>query len=81
MMNAFDERKPRMVEGGLWGMMSRGQAPVKRRMQPAGWRPAAVYGSDRGRQKFVHDSVAAWNKGMNLERFVIRSIGAEKAVA
>jgi catalase-peroxidase len=30
---------------------------------------AEVYASDDGRQKFVHDFVAAWNKVMNLDRF------------
>jgi len=30
---------------------------------------AEVYGSDDGRQKFVQDFVAAWDKVMNLDRF------------
>ena len=30
---------------------------------------AEVYGCDDGKQKFVHDFVAAWNKVMNLDRF------------
>ena len=30
---------------------------------------AEVYGSDDGRDKFVNDFVAAWNKVMNLDRF------------
>jgi catalase-peroxidase len=30
---------------------------------------AEVYGSDDGKDKFVHDFVAAWNKVMNLDRF------------
>ena len=30
---------------------------------------AEVYGSDDGKEKFVHDFVAAWNKVMNLDRF------------
>ena len=30
---------------------------------------AEVYGSSDGREKFVHDFVAAWNKVMNLDRF------------
>jgi catalase-peroxidase len=30
---------------------------------------AEVYASEDGRQKFVHDFVAAWNKVMNLDRF------------
>jgi catalase-peroxidase len=30
---------------------------------------AEVYASNDGRQKFVHDFVAAWNKVMNLDRF------------
>ncbi len=30
---------------------------------------AEVYGSDDGRQQFVEDFVAAWNKVMNLDRF------------
>ncbi len=28
-----------------------------------------VYGSDDGREKFLNDFVAAWNKVMNLDRF------------
>ena len=28
-----------------------------------------VYGSADGRQKFLHDFVAAWDKVMNLDRF------------
>src|SRR3954466_4625861 len=42
---------------------------------------AEVYASDDGREKFVHDFAAAWNKVMNLDRFDVRSISAEKAVA
>jgi len=30
---------------------------------------AEVYGCEDGREKFVHDFVAAWNKVMNLDRF------------
>ena len=30
---------------------------------------AEVYASDDGKEKFVHDFVAAWNKVMNLDRF------------
>jgi catalase-peroxidase len=30
---------------------------------------AEVYACDDGREKFVHDFVAAWNKVMNLDRF------------
>ncbi|MFW5927190.1 MAG: hypothetical protein ACOCSR_03985, partial [Wenzhouxiangella sp.] len=30
---------------------------------------AEVYGSEDGREKFVHDFVAAWDKVMNLDRF------------
>ncbi|RWZ88558.1 MAG: catalase/peroxidase HPI [Hydrotalea sp. AMD] len=30
---------------------------------------AEVYGCDDGKEKFVHDFVAAWNKVMNLDRF------------
>jgi catalase-peroxidase len=42
---------------------------------------AEVYAADDGREKFVRDFVAAWNKVMNLDRFDVRSISAEKAVA
>jgi catalase-peroxidase len=30
---------------------------------------AEVYASDDGREKFVRDFVAAWNKVMNLDRY------------
>jgi len=30
---------------------------------------AEVYGSKDGREKFVHDFIAAWSKVMNLDRF------------
>lgn len=30
---------------------------------------AEVYASDDGRDKFVHDFIAAWSKVMNLDRF------------
>jgi len=30
---------------------------------------AEVYACDDGREKFVHDFIAAWNKVMNLDRF------------
>jgi catalase-peroxidase len=30
---------------------------------------AEVYGSDDGKEKFVRDFVAAWNKVMNVDRF------------
>ena len=30
---------------------------------------AEVYGSNDGKEKFVKDFVAAWNKVMNLDRF------------
>ena len=30
---------------------------------------AEVYGASDGREKFVQDFVAAWNKVMNLDRF------------
>ena len=33
---------------------------------------AEVYGSDDGKEKFVHDFVNAWNKVMNLDRFELR---------
>ena len=33
---------------------------------------AEVYASDDAKEKFVHDFVAAWNKGMNLDRFDLR---------
>ncbi|WP_068243349.1 catalase/peroxidase HPI, partial [Hydrotalea flava] len=32
---------------------------------------AEVYGCDDGKEKFVHDFIAAWNKVMNLDRFDI----------
>jgi catalase-peroxidase len=32
---------------------------------------AEVYGSDDGKEKFVNDFVAAWDKVMNLDRFEI----------
>jgi catalase-peroxidase len=32
---------------------------------------AEVYGSSDGEKKFVHDFVAAWNKVMSLDRFVV----------
>ena len=32
-------------------------------------RLAEVYASDDGKEKFVRDFVAAWNKVMNLDRF------------
>jgi catalase-peroxidase len=31
-----------------------------------------VYGCDDGREKLVHDFVAAWHKVMNLDRFDLR---------
>jgi len=31
-----------------------------------------VYGSDDGREKFIHDFVKAWDKVMNLDRFDLR---------
>ncbi len=34
---------------------------------------AEVYGSDDGREKFVADFVAAWDKVMNLDRFDLRT--------
>jgi catalase-peroxidase len=33
---------------------------------------AEVYASDDGKEKFVHDFVAAWDKVMNLDRFDLR---------
>jgi catalase-peroxidase len=33
---------------------------------------AVVYAHDDSKEKFVHDFVAAWNKIMNLERFVVK---------
>ncbi|HSF44480.1 MAG TPA: hypothetical protein VLA58_00675, partial [Chitinophagaceae bacterium] len=32
---------------------------------------AEVYGCEDGKEKFVHDFIAAWNKVMNLDRFDI----------
>ena len=31
-----------------------------------------VYGSADGKDKFVHDFVAAWDKVMNLDRYDVR---------
>ena len=42
---------------------------------------AEVYAADDAKEKFARDFVAAWNKVMNLDRFDIPSISAEKAVA
>ncbi|MDE3124797.1 MAG: catalase/peroxidase HPI [Bacteroidota bacterium] len=33
---------------------------------------AEVYGCDDGKEKFVHDFIAAWNKVMNLDRFDLK---------
>lgn len=33
---------------------------------------AEVYGTEDGREKFVHDFIAAWNKVMNLDRFDLK---------
>jgi len=44
---------------------------------------AEVYASDDGREKFVRDFVAAWNKVMNLDRFdlLAKARGARKRAA
>ena len=45
---------------------------------------AEVYASDDGREKFVRDFVAAWNKVMNLDRFDLAAAaahGEQRAVA
>ena len=44
---------------------------------------AEVYASDDGKEKFVRDFVAAWNKVMNLDRYdlLVRSRGARRRTA
>jgi catalase-peroxidase len=36
---------------------------------------AEVYAANDGKEKFVHDFVAAWNKVMNLDRFDVAARG------
>jgi catalase-peroxidase len=42
---------------------------------------AEVYASDDGKDKFVRDFVAAWNKVMNLDRFDLVAHGGAHARA
>jgi catalase-peroxidase len=42
---------------------------------------AEVYACEDGKEKFVRDFVATWNKVMDLDRFDVRSVTSEKAFA
>jgi len=80
MMNAFDDGNRGSWKPDCRQMMARGHAPVKE--NAGGERRRVGRRPRRGApQKFVHDFAAAWNEVMNPDRFDVRSISAEKAVA